>query len=695
MGVDSFGQEILTNIFFNKSRNLYKNPFLCSLTNLLVVPIMNDKRVVLLLLLLMLSFILVPPLGVEGAATDSGAVLAFLQDVVFLDLTRYDVQLLGLMARNYDGYIQESGKYTLESAESTIDVLFKFRNQVLSWVLLRAEGSLLYVQPPSTNVLVMVDAFLQRYQEFSGDSDAATVRAILSDFDEIQNITTTVDNIIIKISSDPASTSVSWNYKYYGLEYPVGVSFHFENGVFYTFRDDRMFYSVGDPTLNVSEEEAIGVALEHAEALALNASDHEWTSFDIREEAITTELDVATRESHVYFPYWSVTLPQYNPYVGYIGRITVTVWADNGLVSVETTPAIVTATSYSGVLSGDEYAWSSLTPMPTARSGLGVAVVDGKIYAIGGYDGSYLAVNEMYDPENDMWITKASMPTARKDIAVAVYQNKIYVFGGTTASSNSEISGYTGVTEVYDPATDTWESKTSMPTLRSSLCANVVNGRIYLIGGATYINGGAFFSAESNINEVYNPTTDTWTTKTPMPKGAWNYVSAVIENKIYLIGGLQRVFFWLGATTSLKLNQVYDPENDTWSSGKSVPIDVSNGACGATTGVLLPKGIFVSGGNQLSTGSKLNQMYNPENDTWFIGAQMPTPRFGFGVAVVNDELYVIGGKSEGNYLAVNERYTLAEYIPESPSWIILPLLLVASVLIIFCKKWLTHKPSNS
>jgi hypothetical protein len=193
-----------------------------------MVPIMGDKRAALILLL-MLSFILFPLSGIESAKADTGDVLAFLQEVVLLDLTKYDAQLLGLMVRDYSSYVQETGKYTLESKESTIDVLFKFRNYVLSWVLLRVEGSPLYVQPPSNNTLIMVDDFLQRYQDFSGDSDTAKIRVILSDFDEIQNMTTTVDNLTIRISSDPISTSLSWNYNYYGLEYPVGVSFHFEN----------------------------------------------------------------------------------------------------------------------------------------------------------------------------------------------------------------------------------------------------------------------------------------------------------------------------------------------------------------------------------------------------------------------------------------------------------------------------------
>jgi N-acetylneuraminic acid mutarotase len=59
------------------------------------------------------------------------------------------------------------------------------------------------------------------------------------------------------------------------------------------------------------------------------------------------------------------------------------------------------------------------------------------------------------------------------------------------------------VTEVYDPITDSWETKTAMPTSRMSLCANEVNGKIYLIGGRT---GGP--SSIVGLNEVYDVEND-------------------------------------------------------------------------------------------------------------------------------------------------------------------------------------------
>ena len=279
------------------------------------------------------------------------------------------------------------------------------------------------------------------------------------------------------------------------------------------------------------------------------------------------------------------------------------------------------------------------------------------------------------------------MPTPRHSFGVAVYQNKIYVIGGITGSSDSENSGYTAITEVYDPETDTWETKTSMPTARSDLRANVVDGKIYLIGGWKYEKRGSVFCVDQKVNEVYDPETDTWTTKASMPEYACQYTSAVIENKIYIIGGLKLARMWTeGATLSIANNQIYDPETDTWSSRSPIPTKVIEGAGAETTGILAPKKIYVVGGQVNENIANLIQLYDPKTDTWTSGTSMPTARWALGVAVVNDELYAIGGYDGETYLAVNEKYTPADYIPEFPSWLFLPLFLAGTLFALIVKK---------
>jgi N-acetylneuraminic acid mutarotase len=356
------------------------------------------------------------------------------------------------------------------------------------------------------------------------------------------------------------------------------------------------------------------------------------------------------------------------------------------LVSLVVVSFVLSAISIPLVSAAEDF-WETMEPMPTARERLGVAVVAGKIYAIGGYNGSYLSNNEIYDPATDTWTTKAPMPTARRDFGIAVYLNKIYVIGGRLSTK-----GVTGLNQVYDPLTDTWENRTPMPTPRSGLCANVVNGKIYLIGGDQDYPTGYPVYGPSFKNEVYDPETDTWTTKLSLPDAVYRATSAVVNNKIYILGGKYGPF----ASGYGTFNQVYDPETDTWTVGEPVPSGFHSAAAGATTGVLAPKHIYILGGVVGSSyeACNLTQVYDPENDTWTTGTPMPTPRWALGVAVVNDELYAIGGYNGETRLSVNEKYTPLGYIPEFPSWFILPLFLVASLIAIIIRKRVPHPESQ-
>ena len=85
--------------------------------------------------------------------------------------------------------------------------------------------------------------------------------------------------------------------------------------------------------------------------------------------------------------------------------------------------------------------WSLMTPMPTARDFFGVAVVNGKIYAMGGWDEGLnrdfsqsqsgvltYDVNEVYDTTSNTWTTKKPMPSAMINFAMVAYDTKIYIF---------------------------------------------------------------------------------------------------------------------------------------------------------------------------------------------------------------------------------------------------------------------------
>jgi N-acetylneuraminic acid mutarotase len=327
--------------------------------------------------------------------------------------------------------------------------------------------------------------------------------------------------------------------------------------------------------------------------------------------------------------------------------------------------------------------------------------VDGKIYALGGsnYSASFVFepgtnINEEYDPTLNAWTEKSPMPTARSQFATAVYQNRIYCIGGHTDNNFHVV----GANEVYDPSTDSWTTKTAMPTPKQALSANVVGDKIYLIGGSGPVSSLTGFFYTSNLTQVYDIPSDTWSAKSSIPEPVYDYASAVVGDKIYIMGSV-------GTTWSTR-NQIYHPATDTWSTGAPSP-SIPGDAAGLITDSEGNKHIYVLG-TRADNGSSV-AVYDPKSDAWAAVAPMPTARCLLGVGVVNGTLYAIGGarftgSASKTILAQNEAYSPSEdvsplpsqspsstvspssslnptpSIPEFPTWIILPVVAVATLL---------------
>lgn len=322
----------------------------------------------------------------------------------------------------------------------------------------------------------------------------------------------------------------------------------------------------------------------------------------------------------------------------------------------------------------EENSWTTLAPLPTQEdiTTIGAAAVDGKIYFIG------WNAYEKYDPETDTWTTITPLPIYNGWGTVVACQNKIYVIGGNAEDP----------TQVYDPATDTWENRTSIPTTRLVQQANVVDGKIYVIGGQIPSPLGVV--NPSSANDVYDPETDSWSKKAPIPTPVMGYASAVLDKKIYIIGG----GIPGGAPDFNSTNevQIFDPKTNEWTNGPSIPTGVAFASACATTGLFAPKRIYVVGGTLIYNwnrypppGTDLNQVYDPETGNWAGATSMPTGRYELTLVNVDDELYAIGGNYYGDVLA-NEKYTPIDYIPEFPPWIILPIFATATLFALIIKK---------
>lgn len=180
------------------------------------------------------------------------------------------------------------------------------------------------------------------------------------------------------------------------------------------------------------------------------------------------------------------------------------------------------------------YHWSPImSSMATARAHFATAVAGGKLYVFGGDVNSsntgQLSSVEVFNPVDNLWTTLAPMPTARSYAVAGVIDNgKIVVAGGSTPAGN------TAVTEIYDIATDTWTTGVPMPQPRAAHAGGVTNGGLFIFGGTTngFPNADTLVYYPAGVNQQ-----EGWATLGSMPVPRSELSAVVIGDVVYGIGG--------------------------------------------------------------------------------------------------------------------------------------------------------------
>jgi len=147
-----------------------------------------------------------------------------------------------------------------------------------------------------------------------------------------------------------------------------------------------------------------------------------------------------------------------------------------------------------------------------------------------------------------------------------------------------------------------------------------------------------------------------WTQKADMPTPRWNFVTSVVNGKIYALGGESSEDDWWSTLSAV---EEYDPASDTWTKKADMPIQRSCFAASVVDGK-----IYAIGGDSSSAMVRV-EMYDPATDIWTRKADMPTPRYLLASCTVNGKIYAIGGTSLGDYSGLT---TVEEYDPATNTW---------------------------
>ncbi len=317
---------------------------------------------------------------------------------------------------------------------------------------------------------------------------------------------------------------------------------------------------------------------------------------------------------------------------GYI-TATVPAGASDGYVTVTTGATTLTSTKTFTV----HNSWSSGTAVPVAVAGAATGLISGKIYVVGGfatYGEGPVSNNQIYNPSTNMWTTGAAIPTPVWSPASAVVGGILYVIGGYEGPEGAS-QDPSNVVQAYNPKTNTWSTKSAMPTARGSIAAAVDSNAIYVIGG----NGSAL---RLNTVEKFVPSTNTWTEEAPLLVGKSEPSAGLVGSTIVAADG----FTTSGETGD---NEGYTVSTNTWSSLTADPTP-RNASC---YGVLSSQ-LYVAGGLKSGVSSTTtNESYSVSSKKWTTQAAMPTAALWQGSVVDNGVLYCIGGQASFTGAVIN------------------------------------------
>ena len=292
--------------------------------------------------------------------------------------------------------------------------------------------------------------------------------------------------------------------------------------------------------------------------------------------------------------------------------------------------------------------WVAETPLSTPRDQFTGGVINGKIYVFGGNgnpNGVNLKSTEMFDPATQSWTYQANNENNNgfgvEELTGTVVNGKLYVFGAY--GEGYPPYGVFNFVEEYDPITNTWTSKASMPTTRTGGAAAVYNGEIYVFGGSS---AGPDPRPVTDVVEAYDPATNTWRFVTNMPKVVVNPAIAVVGDKAYVIGG-----YFLDEDRMLEDVIVYDFQTGTWITTGFTPLPTPRAFPYSHALPVVDGKIYLVGGVMGTLASSWTpldvvEIYDTITDTWGTGPLLPQPTDHYLTVLLNRTIYVIGGITE-------------------------------------------------
>jgi N-acetylneuraminic acid mutarotase len=293
--------------------------------------------------------------------------------------------------------------------------------------------------------------------------------------------------------------------------------------------------------------------------------------------------------------------------------------------------------------------WVAKAALPLPRSEMAWATVrEGRMHLLGGYGEQRVdrPYHHIYDPDSNAWTEGPPLPIGANHVGVVVVEGRLYAIGGHLEQNRKPHSACF----VLEPGAADWRSIAPLPLPAGATGCVDLAGTLHVIGGAIGDTTDTKKSIDWHL--VYDAKADRWDTRKPMPTGRDHIGLVAVNGLIHVIGGRVDNFH-----TNSNLHHTYDPAKDAWTMRRPLPTARSG------HGAVLYRGkIFIMGGEGTDRVFGQNEAYDPAADTWEAYAPMKTPRHGLGAVAIGEHIYVAGGgpvMGGGFQSAVHEAFTLA------------------------------------
>lgn len=279
--------------------------------------------------------------------------------------------------------------------------------------------------------------------------------------------------------------------------------------------------------------------------------------------------------------------------------------------------------------------WTTVAPSSIGRTEAPGIVADGKLYVFGGYiDTTYTPTKraDVYDPVNDTWTRITDLPKGITHSGITVDGKDIYIAGGYPAKSTGGQMFATRDVWKYNVDMNTWSAMPPLPQARGS-------GALEILGRELHFFGGSDINRVDKVDHwVLSLDNGTgWRRAAPLPNPRNHLADAVLNNKLYAIGGQ------LGRSHTGTQTSVYswNSATNTWTEVASLPRGRSH--IGGATFVMNDQIVVAGGLNEQGKHMSNVTVYNPLSNSWSELTPLPRPlSSGVAGSIGNQIFYTTG-----------------------------------------------------